>query len=142
MNTKTLWIFLFLMFSTAVNLAIADEKPINSAINIAESSLCMVAESQNNLQKPVYFTQQIVEGDAHELVIIAPDEQNKRTFKRITYQQHHAAACHYPAIAITRGGDWGWFLVWADTEKNLLYKNGRGSISICPDQIVANCACD
>ena len=117
MNTKELWISLFLLFITAVNLATADENSEIFAINIAESSICMVAESQNNLQKPVYFTQQTVEGDAQELVIIAPDAQDRRIVKRITYQQHKAVACHYPAIAITRGGDWGWFLVWSDNEK-------------------------
>lgn len=117
MKTKTQWLYTALMLGLAVNMAKADETGASPTINWVEPSFCMVAQSLNNLQKTVYLTQQMVENGAQELVVIAPDEQNRRVIKRITYQQNQVASCHYPAIAMARGGDWGWFLVWAEADK-------------------------
>lgn len=117
MKTKKQRTYIFVVLSLAVRLALADEVPETSTQKMVEPSFCKTAQSLNNLQKPVYFTQQTVEDGTQALVIVAPDELNRQIIKRITYQQNKEAVCHYPAIAITRGGDWGWFLAWADAEK-------------------------
>lgn len=117
MKTKIQWLYTALMLGLALNLAKADETSASSTIDWVEPSFCVVVQSLNNLQKTVYLTQQMVEDGAQELVMIAPDEHNNRVVKRITYQEQMAASCHYPAIAMARGGDWGWFLVWADANK-------------------------
>ena len=117
MKTKKQSLSTFLLLGLATNSTIADEMRATLPSNWLEPSRCMVAQSQNNRQQAVYFTQQTVEDGVQELVIVAPDEENVRVIKRITYQQRKDSACHYPAIAITRGGAWGWILAWSDTHK-------------------------
>lgn len=80
-------------------------------------SLCTVAASLDNRGKTVYFTQQTFEKDVQELAIIALDEQQAPIIKRVTYHQKLTENCHFPAIAIIRAGQWGWFLAWAHEDK-------------------------
>ena len=84
---------------------------------VVPKSLCGVATTIDSRQQAVYFTQQTFEGNAQELAIIALDEQKSPVIKRITYNQKQSAECHFPTIAITRAGDWGWFLAWTHNDK-------------------------
>ena len=80
-------------------------------------SICDVATTVDSRQQPVYFTQQTFEDNVQELAVIALSEQKTPIIKRVTYNQKKSAECHFPTIAITRAGQWGWFLAWAHEDK-------------------------
>lgn len=108
----------------------------SAAQNEAPTSPCATAQVLNNQHQPVYFTQQAFEDGAQELAIVVQGVQKALVTKRITYQQQKTTACHFPAITIARGGDWGWFLAWADTEK-LYYTrmDGEALVFVPPKKI-------
>jgi hypothetical protein len=52
----------------------------------------------------------------HELVLIAGDATQQELKSRLTYDGTGDSACRFGAVAIAKGGAWGWHLAWADTE--------------------------
>lgn len=103
-------VFVGLCFSNA-GCAQTTEQPV------LLKSQCKIATTIDNRHQAVYFTQQTVEGSVQELAIVALNGQNAPVVKRITYHQKQSDECHFPAIAIARAGDWGWFLAWAHDDK-------------------------
>ena len=114
----------------------AEEVMASQKERLAVQSACAVAQTLNNRQQTVYFTQQLVAEGVQELAIIATDEQQANITKRITYHQHKTADCHFPAIAIIRAGDWGWFLAWADSEKAYYTRMDGEALVFAPPKIL------
>ena len=101
-----------------------------------DNQRCAVVQTLNNRHQLVYFTQQPFADGAQELAIIALDEQQAKVTKRITYHQHKTAGCHFPAIAIIRGGDWGWFLAWAENEKAYYTRMDSEALVFAPPKLL------
>lgn len=94
-------------------------------------SLCVIAASVDNRQQAVYFTQQTFEDNVQELAIVALDERQTPVTKRVTYNQKQTQECHFPTIAITRAGQWGWFLAWTHEDK-AYYARMDGEVLVFP----------
>ena len=109
------------------------ESVINEAV---VKSPCQIAQALDNHQQSVYFAQQLVDEGEQELVVLVKDVQQNVVTKRITYAHQKIEACHFPALAIARGGDWGWFLAWADTE-NVYYTrmDGEAYVFVPPKRL-------
>ncbi len=102
---------------TLLGLLLCEASHASAGATASPQSTCNIAQLLDSPQRLVYFTQQTFEDGAQELAVIALDVKKSLVTKRITYQRQKTAVCHYPALAIARGGDWGWFLAWADTDK-------------------------
>lgn len=110
--------FLSLLGFVVIGLYFSSKSVVQSAEKEAlPKSDCEVVSTQDNKQQAVYFTQQVFEENWHELAIIAQGEQQFPIIKRITYHEKQTPVCHFPAIAISRAGDWGWYLAWALADK-------------------------
>jgi|GEM_PF-1038557 len=99
-----------------INSLQAKENGVVQEANVKQPP-CPIAQAQDHRQQPIAFKQHMFDDGAQDLAVIAVDEQQGRITKRITYNQHQEAGCHFSAVAIARGGDWGWLMVWADAEK-------------------------
>ncbi len=106
---KTLMIVVSFWLMTTPLAAQAD------ASSPAQNWPCPVAQTVDSQDQPVYFTQVPIDQQWQELAVIA-QQLKTRVIKRITYEQQTVEACHFKVVAIAQGGEWGWFLAWADRQ--------------------------
>lgn len=100
----------------------ADEQNLNSTVNIKQqpTSLCPIAQMHHSQNKPIYFLQHAFEDGAQDLAIIVPATAEALEFKRVTFRGSAVPECHYKALALARGGDWGWHLSWVAAVSTVL----------------------
>lgn len=96
--------FLFvLMFSTGVWSA----EPLSNQ----PKSLCAVVNAQDSNEAGAMLFQYEFEGGAHDLAMVLSNKASSEV-KRVTFGGSSDRVCHYKAMALARGGDWGWHLAW------------------------------
>jgi len=114
----------------------AEEYMAIQQADIKQPPTCPMAKAQDHRQQPIELKQIMFDDSTQDLAVIAVDERQAKTTKRITYHQHKQAGCHFSAVAIARGGDWGWFLVWAEAEKAYFTRlDGEALVFVPPKKL-------
>ena len=73
---------------------------------------CAIAQTTDADGEPVYLWQHAFEDGAHDLAMARTQQGSLLEIRRITFGGSTQQGCHYPQLAIARGGDWGWHLAW------------------------------
>lgn len=77
---------------------------------------CPVAETIDARGQPVFLWQQVFDDGARDLAMARTKGGKLQEIHRVTYGGSRETGCHYAGVAIARGGDWGWHLVWTLVE--------------------------
>ena len=81
-------------------------------------SFCAVANVQDASGEGAILFQYAFEGGTHDLAMRLSDKTSD--IKRVTFGGSLAPECHYKALALARGGDWGWHLAWVAKDAAIL----------------------
>jgi len=73
---------------------------------------CPVAEAFDSNHMPVYFWQHTFADGVQDLAMARVRTGEALDAKRVTFGGSVAPGCHYKTLAIARGGNWGWHLLW------------------------------
>ncbi|MFZ3087521.1 MAG: hypothetical protein WA123_05600 [Methylotenera sp.] len=73
---------------------------------------CPMATADDTDHHPVYFFQHKFPDGSQDLAIAKSLAGEVSDIKRVTFGGDNSAECHYKYLAIARGGDWGWHLLW------------------------------
>lgn len=78
---------------------------------------CAIAQTADAQGQPVLLWQQMFDDGAHDLAMARTAHGKLLQIRRVTFGGSRQPGCHFPGLAIARGGDWGWHLAWimADT---------------------------
>ncbi|ABE50466.1 MULTISPECIES: hypothetical protein [Methylobacillus] len=90
-------------------------------------SNCRVAATRDANGQPVFFWQHTFSDGTRDLVMAASLEGRLQGIRRVTYDGSRSLGCHFPLLAIVRGGRWGWHLVWMRMNKGVYYARMDGS---------------
>ncbi len=83
-----------------------------ASLSVVKSSFCPSVHATNQNNQAVYFFQHMFEDSAQDLAMALPREDSLLDIKRVTFGGSATPRCHYKALALARGGDWGWHLAW------------------------------
>lgn len=90
-------------------------------------SNCRVAGTRDANGQPVFFWQHTFTDGTRDLVMATSLEGRLQGIRRVTYDGSRSLGCHFPLLAIVRGGNWGWHLVWMRMNKGVYYARMDGS---------------
>lgn len=76
------------------------------------SGACGMAETKDAQGQPVFFWQHVFDDGAHDLAMAETRQGGLTEIRRVTFGGGKQPGCHFPGLAIARGGDWGWHLAW------------------------------
>jgi hypothetical protein len=76
------------------------------------TSLCPIAKAQDENVAVAVLWQQLFDGGVYDLAMALPHKGSPLDIKRVTFGGSATPMCHYKALALARGGDWGWHLAW------------------------------
>lgn len=87
---------------------------------------CPVTQIKADNGQTLLFFEHVFADGVHDLAIAQAQDSTQglsvesQTLKRVTFggERH---ACNFSNLAIARGGDWGWHLVWSSAKKPSLY---------------------
>lgn len=82
------------------------------SIDSQPTSLCQIAKVQDGNVTAALLWQQLFDDGAHDLAMALPRVGSPLDVKRVTFGGLTTSNCHYPSLALARGGDWGWHLAW------------------------------
>jgi hypothetical protein len=88
----------------------AAESPIQ-----AETDGCPSASVQAPGGASLLFWQHHFPDGAWDLALAKDNPGKSNNIRRVTYGGSKADGCQYKALAIARGGDWGWHLAWVNS---------------------------
>jgi len=118
MNTWVCFLNLVIVCLFAKSVSATESAPILPV------SICSIAQVKDDKGVDVNLLQHKFDDGAHDLAMYLPSRQ----IKRVTFGGSKAAKCHYKAMTLAVGGDWGWHLVWvADNDKVLNYVRMDGA---------------
>lgn len=77
--------------------------------------------------------------EVQDLVMASPSAPDQ--IRRVTYGGSREAGCHFQALAMARGGDWGWHLAWSNA-RGVFYArmDGAAWVSSPPKRFSRNSA--
>ena len=94
-----------------------------SSIAVAESpqlnSLCPIQTAQNPQTNKVIIWQHNFDG-VFDLAMATETKQGLGPIVRLSFAGSKEPKCHFPAIAVQKGGDWGWHVAWGSSAKQSL----------------------
>jgi len=101
-------------------------QPVNAQGVLPELS-CPVAKAAGSDGLPVYFFHHLFTGGVQDLAIAKSQSDAEADIKRVTFGGDRSDSCRYKYLAIARGGDWGWHLLWvAEGDRVLRYARMDG----------------
>lgn len=83
-------------------------------------SLCTAVNAQGAGRAGVVLLQHTFEGGFQDLAIAFSGEHGL-VYKRVTFGGPKAPHCHYQAMGLAKGGDWGWHITWVAEGSPILY---------------------
>lgn len=100
---------------------------------------CPVAVFNEGDVSHAYLWQHRFSDGTADLVMSLNMPEGNGEVRRVSYGGSKAAGCQYLALAIARGGNWGWHIVWS-TERGVFYSrmDGEAWVSSPPKKIAAN----
>jgi len=110
-----------LLFVSAMALLLAQPGSADEQSTKARPGLsCPVANVAGADGRPVYFFQHHFPDGAQDLAVAISQPGAEADIKRVTFGGGYSDSCRYKYLAIARGGDWGWHLLWAAEGSGLL----------------------
>ena len=108
-------------------------------VHAHDSIGCPITQAADARGQPMYFREYVFADGSHDLVMAASPNATPAELKRVTFGSSKDAGCHYAAVAIAKGGDWGWHLAWADSN-GLFYArmDGVAWVSSPPKRLSAS----
>jgi len=85
-----------------------------------QKSLCVVAKANDPNGIEVSFFQHVFDNGMHDLAMAISNVSSTQDIKRVTFGGPTTPQCHYQAISLARGGDWGWHLIWVAESSTVL----------------------
>jgi hypothetical protein len=76
------------------------------------SGNCVIAQTSDAQGQPVLLWQHVFDDGAHDLAMARTAHGKLLEIRRVTFGGSKQPSCHFPGLAIARGGDWGWHLAW------------------------------
>lgn len=83
--------------------------------SLARADAQCVSVSANAGDAQIQVAQSVFDGGLQELAIIRQAAGSNQKITRLSFAGSKQAGCHFPAIAVLKGGDWGWHVVWASS---------------------------
>lgn len=86
----------------------------------------------------VTILQKAFDGGLQELAIIHQAAGSNEKITRLSFAGSKQAGCHFPTIAVLKGGDWGWHVVWASSaNQGVFYArvDGEAWVSSLPKRL-------
>lgn len=123
-------LFLFLLSSTAI------------AETAAVDSLCPVKTFQHPQAGKVVIWQHHF-GGVFDLAMALETASGLAPMIRLSFGGSSEAKCHFPAIAVHKGGNWGWHVAWGSDAKSSLMVvrvDGEAWVSSLPKMLVSQTA--
>lgn len=112
-NFSLFWVLIY------TNAALATEVTTKTELK----SLCAIAKAQEPGVAVVALLQHEFDGGVQDIAMAVSNESGL-DIKRVTFGGSTVPECHYNAMALARGGDWGWHLVWI-TERSAILSYAR-----------------
>ncbi len=75
-------------------------------------SLCEAARAHDSNGNVVTLFQHVFDGDVYDLAM----RISNGGIKRVTFGGSTSPTCHYQAMALASGGEWGWHLAWVSED--------------------------
>lgn len=96
---------------------------ISSAVALADLSCSREIRQQGGLSGVVRLTVHEFEAGKYDLAMLLGEQAPE--VKRISFSGTESV-CAYQPLALERGGDWGWHMVWQEPGKGLFYARMDG----------------
>ena len=99
---------------------------------------CVSAHASAVGNNPIMVEQKVFDGGLQELAIIHQAGDTKEKTTRLSFAGSKEAGCHFPAIALLKGGDWGWHVVWtSNANQGVFYArvDGEAWVSSLPKKL-------
>lgn len=112
------------------------------AQDLSASSLCPIKEFQSK-QVMVKVWQQQFEDGVFDLVMAPLINDGSPPVVRLSFTGSKEAKCHFPELAVLKGGEWGWHVAWASSAKQGVYYarvDGEAWVSSLPKKITPQLA--
>lgn len=87
---------------------------------------------------PIRVAQMDVGEGLQELAIVYQAANNKEKITRLSFAGSKETGCHFPAIAVLKGGDWGWHVAWTSSaNQGVFYArvDGEAWVSSLPKRL-------
>jgi len=107
-----------------------------------QDRLCGVLYTEEFGQKVAIWQQQFEDG-VFDLVMAPVINDGSPPVIRLSFAGSKEAKCHFPAVSVLKGGDWGWHVAWASTAKQAVYYvrvDGEAWVSSLPKKITPQLA--
>jgi hypothetical protein len=102
---------LMLLISLSLKEALAED--------VLAKSLCKPLEASDATARKVIIWQQSFDG-VFDLAMAPATQSGLHPVIRLSFGGSKEATCHFPAIAVLKGGDWGWHVAWGSEAKHSL----------------------
>ncbi len=106
-----------------LNLVLAFALFFISSVAIAETSqldsLCPFQTIKHSQASKVIVWQHNFDG-VFDLAMATETKQGLGSIVRLSFAGSKEPKCHFPAIAVQKGGDWGWHVAWSSSAKQSL----------------------
>ena len=102
---------LMLLISLSLKEALAED--------VLAKSLCKPLEASDATAGKVIIWQQSFDG-VFDLAMAPATQSGLHPVIRLSFGGRKEATCHFPAIAVLKGGDWGWHVAWGSEAKHSL----------------------
>lgn len=115
-------LFCQLLALFAAGTAAAGAEPVNNVELLAFKPLasCSIAKAADHDDRPVYFFHHRFSEGTQDLAIVKPLSGTDSGIKRVTFENSDASGCLSRYLAIARGGNWGWHLLWQPQHTTVL----------------------
>ena len=120
---------LMLLISLSLKEALAED--------VLAKSLCKPLEASDATAGKVIIWQQSFDG-VFDLAMAPATQSGLHPVIRLSFGGSKEATCHFPAIAVLKGGDWGWHVAWGSEAKHSLMVarvDGNAWVSSLPKKL-------
>jgi hypothetical protein len=112
------------------------------ADNLAINSLCAIQLIENPQVGRVIVWQHNFDG-VFDLAMAPEIKSGFAPITRLSFGGSKEPMCHFPAVAVYKGGDWGWHVAWGSSAKKSLTVvrvDGEAWISSLPKKLASQAA--
>ena len=102
----------------------------------ADAQCASVSASAGDAQ--IQVAQSVFDGGLQELAMIHQAAASNQKITRLSFAGSKETGCHFPAIAVLKGGDWGWHVVWTSSaNRGVFYArvDGEAWVSSLPKKL-------
>ena len=109
---------------------------VTTSLAWADAQCASFSASAGDAQ--IQVAQKVVDGGLQELAMIHSVAGGKEKIIRLSFAGSKETGCHFPAVAVLKGGDWGWHVVWTSSaNRGVFYArvDGEAWVSSLPKRL-------